>query len=178
VFFLVLPKMSEVSAARDTLAQTQNDQQILISRRAALLDARAAAPQAKATIARVDRRIPSVADLPGLLVQLRNAVAASGLEASAVSPSTPTFDAVSGLSTIQVAITASGTYFEVTDFMYRLETFPRIAKVTSITTSGTDAAAAGIPDLTVAVNVLFFTSDTSAGPGSVPGPTTETPVGP
>ena len=176
VFFLVLPKMDEVSEASAQLEETENEQQILSSWRIALLDAKEAAPQAKATIARVDRQIPSVADQPGLILGLRNALIASGLDFSALSPSPPAFDEITGLSVIQVSITASGTYFEVTDFMYRLETFPRIAKVTSIDASSEDAGT-GIPLLNVSVNVQFFTSDTSAGPGSVPGATTETPVG-
>ena len=54
----------------------------------------------------------------------------------------PAFDAAKGLSVITVTVAGEGTYFEVADFLYSIETLPRAAKATSIqlspaTTTGT-----------------------------------------
>src|SRR5437870_9948326 len=73
IVLLVLPKMGQVSQAQDQLDQAQRDQQTLESRRSALEDAKAAAPQARRTIAEVDKRIPPTAEEPGLILLLQNA---------------------------------------------------------------------------------------------------------
>ena len=39
---------------------------------------------------------------------------------------------MTGLSVAPLAITASGTYFSLTEFLYRLETLPRATKVQNV----------------------------------------------
>jgi Tfp pilus assembly protein PilO len=76
------------------------------------------------------------------------------------------------LSTIVLSMSALGTYNEVTEFTYQIETLPRAAKITSLTLSpGSAADSLGNPELTMSVQIDAYTSDTSAGPGSSPGPT-------
>jgi Tfp pilus assembly protein PilO len=185
ILFLVLPKMGEVSDAQVTLDEAKSQQQTLESRRGALQDAKDRAPEAKATIEEVERLIPPLADEPGLLLLLNNAAAAAGLDVVSFSPSPGTLDATTGLSVITVAISGSGTYFDVTEFMYGIETLPRAAKVTSISLApgggtgetGTTTTSTSILSFTGSIEV--YTSDTSTGPGSVPGSqgTSEIPEG-
>ena len=49
-----------------------------------------------------------------------------------MTPGTPTLDPVTGLSVAPLAITASGTYFSLTEFLYSLETLPRATKVLNV----------------------------------------------
>ncbi len=91
-----------------------------------------------------------------------------------LTPGVPTFDAVTGLSTATVAITADGTYFSIAEFLYSLETLPRAAKVGDLTlapsTGGPDASGVVTTnELQMTTTVTLFTSDASAGPGSEPG---------
>ena len=86
VLLLVLPKMSQVSTAQDQLDQAQRDQQTLESRKSALEDAKAAAPQARKTIAEVNQRIPATAEEPGLILLLQNAAISAGIDRVARTP--------------------------------------------------------------------------------------------
>jgi Tfp pilus assembly protein PilO len=180
VFFLVLPKMGEVSEANETLAAAEGQQGTLESQLAALEQAEIAAPEARATIQDVERQIPPTADEPGLLLLIKNAAARSAVTLSTLTPGTPALG-TGGLSTIPLAITASGNYFQLTEFLYSLETLPRAAKVLNVamspsggagdeaTTTTTTTTVTNLLELQA--NVLLYTSDQSAGPGSEPGPT-------
>jgi len=172
VLFLVLPKMGEVSDAQTTLDAAVSEQQTLESQRNALLDAEERAPEAKATIAEVERLIPPVSDEPGLLLLLNNAAMASGLDVVSFAPSPGTFDETTGLSTIAVSLSGSGTYFDVTEFMYRIETLPRAAKMSTISLApggAGEGATTSTSTLSFTGTLTLYTSDTSTGPGSVPG---------
>jgi Tfp pilus assembly protein PilO len=172
VLFLVLPKMGEVSDAQTTLDAATSEQQTLESQRNALLDAKDRAPEARATIAEVERLIPPVSDEPGLLLLLNNAAMASGLDVVSFAPSPGTFDETTGLSTIAVSLSGSGTYFDVTEFMYRIETLPRAAKMSTISLApggAGEGATTSTSTLSFTGTLSLYTSDTSTGPGSVPG---------
>lgn len=171
VLLLVLPKMGQVSQAQNQLDQAQRDQQTLESRRSALEDAKAAAPQARKTIAEVHQRIPPTADEPGLILLLQNAAISAGIDLVSLSPGTPVLDTTSGLSKIAVSVSATGTYFDVTNFMYQIETLPRAAIVTNLSLAPGGTGGTGVPQLTLTASIQTYTSDTSAGPGSEPGPT-------
>ncbi len=171
VLLLVLPKMGQVSQAQDQLDQAQRDQQTLESRKSALEDAQAAAPQARKTIAEVQKRIPATAEEPGLILLLQHAAINAGIDLVSLSPGTPIFDTTSGLSKIAVGVSATGTYFDVTNFMYQIETLPRAAIVTNLSLAPGGTSATGAPQLTLTAAIQTYTSDTSAGPGSEPGPT-------
>jgi Tfp pilus assembly protein PilO len=172
VLFLIVPTMGEVSDAQTTLDAAVSEQQTLESQRNALLDAEERAPEAKATIAEVERLIPPVSDEPGLLLLLNNAAMASGLDVVSFAPSPGTFDETTGLSTIAVSLSGSGTYFDVTEFMYRIETLPRAAKMSTISLApggAGEGATTSTSTLSFTGTLTLYTSDTSTGPGSVPG---------
>jgi Tfp pilus assembly protein PilO len=181
VFFLVTPKMGEVSEARAELDEARNEQQTLESQVRALEDARDSAAVARQTIAEVDQRIPPTADLPGLILLLQNAAVGSGLDLVTVTPGSPTFNAEAGLSVIPVSVNGTGAYFDVAEFLFRIETLPRAAKTLTVTLApggggeGATTTTIGSPELAMTASVELYTSDTSAGPGSIPGPTTDAP---
>jgi Tfp pilus assembly protein PilO len=168
VVLLVLPKMQDVSNAEEEFDAARSQQQTLQSQKEALEDAQEQAPQNEDTIAQAEALIPPVADEGALFLIIENAALASGIDTiTTVSVGTPAFDPETGLSTISVAVQATGTYFETADFLYRIETLPRAAVATSLT-----LAPASQNELTMGLNLNVFTSDSSAGPGSVPGETT------
>jgi len=170
VFFLVMPKRSEVSDARDQLDQVKAQTTTLQSQLQSLIDAKDQAPKARQTIRRVDQEIPPTVDEPGLILLLRNAAERAGIEFTDISVGSPVTSDTSSFSSIPVTMTLSGTYFSLDEFLFRLETLPRAAKVLngSISTSTSSTLA---NELTMQISIELYTSDTSAGPGSVPGPT-------
>jgi Tfp pilus assembly protein PilO len=172
VVFVVLPEMGKVSKAKEDLATSQAKEQTLTVQRNALEDTKANEPENKKIIQQVHNKIPPTADEAGLLQQINGAALDSGLDLTTISPSTPTFDENTGLSTIVLQVSAVGTYSDVTAFSYRVETLPRAAKITALSLSpGATTTAGTSPLLTVTATIEAYTSDTSAGPGSEPGPT-------
>ena len=175
VFFLVLPKMNEVTKARDELASAEAQETALRAQLASLKEAQANAPQVKAQIAKLSNEVPPTADLPALIRLLTAAADGSAVDFFTVAPGNPQLDPTGSFSSIPTSMSVTGGYFALDQFLFRLETLPRAAKVTNV--SITPSGGAGAPGVT-ATNLLsmqlaveFYTTDASAGPGSSPGPT-------
>jgi Tfp pilus assembly protein PilO len=170
--FVVVPKMHEVGKVHDDLLTAQGEAVSLQAQLRALQDAQAAAPAAQKQIRKIEKQIPTTADLPGLFRLLRDAANLSAVDFFSFSPGTPVTDASAAFSTLSSSIIVSGSYFSLEEFLHRLEILPRAAKVTSISLAalGTDTSTGG-GQLQMQLQVAFFTTDTSAGPGSLPGPT-------
>jgi Tfp pilus assembly protein PilO len=183
VFLLVRPKMSEVSTTEDDL-QTAEDQEVTLAAQLnALQDAQAAAPETEQEIAAIDAEIPATADLPSLFRLLQGAADRSVVDFFSFTPGTPAPNTAGTFSTIASQVTVSGGYFAIDEFLFLLETLPRAAKVTTLAVtpssaaSGETATATSTSNLQLQVTVEFYTTDTSAGPGSVPGPSDVTGTG-
>jgi Tfp pilus assembly protein PilO len=179
VFLLVRPKMSEVSTTEDDL-QTAEDQEVTLAAQLnALQDAQAAAPETEQEIAAIDAEIPPTADLPSLFRLLQGAADRSVVDFFSFTPGSPAPNTAGTFSTIASQVTVSGGYFAIDEFLFLLETLPRAAKVTTlaVTPSSAASAATSTSNLQLQVTVEFYTTDTSAGPGSVPGPSDVTGTG-
>ena len=77
------------------------------------------------------------------------------------------------LDAASLSITVNGQYFSVEEFLYHLETASRTAEITSVNLGPSSSAgetSSGIPSkapgLQAVIQVNFWTSDTSSGPGS------------
>lgn len=180
VFLLVLPKMNEVSETKDQL-QAAEDQEIgLEAQLRALQQAQAEAPETEQEIAAIEDQIPPTADLPSLFRLLQGAADRSAVDFFSFTPGTPVVDATSSYSTISSQVVVSGGYFAIDEFLFLLETLPRAAKATTIAVApsgSTDPEGGSTTSpslLQLQTTVEFFTTDISAGPGSVPGPTVGT----
>jgi Tfp pilus assembly protein PilO len=177
ILLLVLPKMHSVSDAKTHLATAASQQSILNAQLSALQQAEAASARDKAVIANVQRQLPPTADEPGMLLLMSNAATQAGIKLWLFTPSTPTVVTGESLSSIPVSFTVKGSYFALAEFLYNVQTLPRVAKVQNValsaasTTTGTTSS---VPFLSMTGSVTFYTTDTSAGPGSQPGPTSGT----
>jgi Tfp pilus assembly protein PilO len=183
VFLLVRPKMSEVSTTEDDL-QTAEDQEVTLAAQLnALQDAQAAAPETEQEIAAIDAEIPPTADLPSLFRLLQGAADRSVVDFFSFTPGTPAPNTAGTFSTIASQVTVSGGYFAIDEFLFLLETLPRAAKVTTLAVTPSSAASGetttttSTGNLQLQLTVEFYTTDTSAGPGSVPGPSDVTGTG-
>lgn len=174
ILFLVLPKMGEVGEAQDELSTAQGEEQTLLAQRQALEVAEAEAPENEATIASVQSQIPEVADEAGLMILLQNAADQAGLSVTQFSISEPTFDPAVGFSVLTISVSAEGTYFQVADFLYNIETLPRAAKVLNSDLSPSSTTTTGSPTLALGATLEAYTSD--ADP-ELPGPQTSAGTG-
>ena len=166
IFFLVLPKMSQVSEAQQELEETFIERETLSSRLAALQQARDEAPRNIAAIRRVDQQVPPTADLAGMILLLRNAASGAGVQVLTLTPAAPTPSEDGSYSTVSVSTSGQGTYFSVVDYLFSLETLPRAATVESLELSPAEGSS-----LAFVATITLYTSDVSSGPGSEPGPT-------
>jgi len=177
--FLVRPKMSQVSEAQVELEAAQDEEIVLEAQLRTLQDAQAAAPETEREIALIEDQVPPTADLPALIRLLQSAADRAAVDFFSFTPATPVADATGQFSTISSSITVTGGYFSIDEFLFLIETLPRAAKGVSISVApGGGVAAVGTSQtLTLLATVEFYTTDISAGPGSIPGPTGDTPTG-
>jgi Tfp pilus assembly protein PilO len=182
-FLLVRPKMSEVSTTEDDLQVAEDQEVTLAAQLNALQDAQAAAPETEQEIAAIDAEIPPTADLPSLFRLLQGAADRSVVDFFSFTPGTPAPNTAGTFSTIASQVTVSGGYFAIDEFLFLLETLPRAAKVTTLAVTPSSAASGetttttSTSNLQLQLTVEFYTTDTSAGPGSVPGPSDVTGTG-
>lgn len=175
VFLLVLPKMSEVGEIEDRLQETQDQEINLATQLNTLEDAQAAAPETELEIAAIDAQVPPTADLPSLFRLLQGAADRAAVDFFSFTPGTPVPNLTGSYSTIASQITVSGGYLAIEEFLFLLETLQRAAKVTTLAVTPS-AGGEGTPttstsNLQLQITVEFYTTDSSAGPGSIPGPT-------
>ena len=191
---LVLPRMGQVNEKQDELASAQEQQQTLEAQVGQLEDAKRQAKSVQKELDGLQTKIPPTVNLPRLIRQLQGSADDAAVDFMSVSPGAPAPAASGGgVSTIPMQINVTGSYFSVEEFLYKLENLPRAARVTQITvapggdTSGSASAASsstttttttgttgatgwdGTLQLTLAAEV--YTTDASAGPGSLPGAT-------
>ena len=175
VFLFVLPKMSEVGETEDQLQETQDEEINLAAQLNALEDAEAAAPETELEIAAIDEQVPPTADLPSLFRLLQGAADRAAVDFFSFTPGTPVPNLTGSYSTIASQITVSGGYFAIDEFLFLLETLQRAAKVTTLAVTPSDGGegttTTSTSNLQLQITVEFYTTDSSAGPGSIPGPT-------
>ena len=181
VVLLVLPKMGDVSTTEEELQSAEDQEVALAAQLAALQDAEAAAPETEQEIGAIEEQVPPTANLPSLFRLLQGAADRSAVDFFSFSPGTPAPNAAGTYSSIASQVTVSGGYFAIDEFLFLLETLPRAAKVTTLAVAPSGASTGGTTlstsNLQLQVTVEFYTTDVSAGPGSIPGPSETTGTG-
>lgn len=166
IFFLVLPKMGEVTEAEKKLQDTTAQQQVLQARLNALEQARDEAPLNEATIRRIEQQVPPTADPSAVILFLRNAASVAGVQVVSLTPAPPVASTTGGFSTISVSASGECSYFAMVKYLHEIETLPRAATVEAVNMTPTETST-----LSFTATITLYTSDLSAGPGSEPGPT-------
>jgi Tfp pilus assembly protein PilO len=181
VVLLVLPKMGDVSTTEEELQSAEDQEVALAAQLAALQDAEAAAPKTEQEIGAIEEQVPPTANLPSLFRLLQSAADRSAVDFFSFSPGTPAPNAAGTYSSIASQVTVTGGYFAIDEFLFLLETLPRAAKVTTLAVTPSGASTGGTTlstsNLQLQVTVEFYTTDVSAGPGSIPGPSETTGTG-
>jgi len=161
---LISPKASQVGKKQKEVQTAQQQEGTLRTQLEQLQAAAKDAPKDRRRLAALQRQVPATADLPGIIRLLNNTADRSGVDFMTVAPGTP----ASGgpVSMIPVQITIQGGFFAVDQYLYVLEHLPRVSKVSTLALG---AGATGLPSLNLSLTANFFTTDSNAGPGSVPG---------
>jgi Tfp pilus assembly protein PilO len=170
--FLLLPRISAVGKRSDDVDKARAQQQNLEVQLGQLKEAQAEAAAVQRQLNRLETKIPPTADEPSLIRLLQNAADAAAVDFLSISPGTPV-QTIPGISTIALSINVTGSFFSVEEFLFKLETLPRAVRVTTISV-GPGGEIPGQLSLTMTGET--YTTDLSAGPGSVPGATGASPT--
>ena len=143
--FLYRPKTAQVAQIRADIDVVKAEQTTLQTRIDTLTQVRANAPEIEAAIAAAEAVIPREVALPAALRQLVLAADDSGVTLSGISPSRPEPDPSGqpGLARIGLSVAISGGYFQVVDFLRRVEDpsiTPRAIVWTSVNVAGSPDA--------------------------------------
>jgi Tfp pilus assembly protein PilO len=170
--FLLMPRISAVGKRADDIDQAVKQHQDLESQLAQLQEAKRTAKVVQQQLNHLETKIPPTTDLPSLIRLLQNASDGSAVDFMSVAPGSPG-TTIPGISTIPLQINVTGSFFSVEEFLFKLETLPRAVRVTQITVGPGGTTPGGL-DLTMGGEV--YTTDQSAGPGSIPGSTLTLPT--
>lgn len=213
-FLLISPRYSHAADLRSQ-AQEQEDANAALSKKVERLKQdEAKLPAQQALLATVQQRIPTDAALPSLTRQLVGAASAADVDLISINPdtaqvlqapaaasgaqatptpqagatATTTAPAVPDLSAMHVQVKVNGGYFNVQQFLGKLEKLDRTVLVTAIDMApgtplkapGDDAAVANSPDDTwrtidavIDLTVFMSPADNSVTPTGAPAPSTK-----
>ncbi|MFA4964191.1 MAG: type 4a pilus biogenesis protein PilO [Thermoleophilia bacterium] len=181
-FLLFNPTRTEIS---DLDAQVQAAQVTLDTARQEVVrleSYKKTAPQSRAEIVRLGKMLPTSEGIPSLIVELTKTADASGVDLMSIGrgqgqPGTPF-----GIQTVNLSVT--GRFFDVEDFLYRLESYVafrnagfrvtgRLLQVASVSLNGgtSSTTTTTTPPLTVAItlNAYLWGGGTGSGTAATTG---------
>lgn len=124
-FLLYSPKRTELAEVEDQIAQAVQRQDQTRGRIEQLEEVRNQAPEIEARLAAAEAVIPRDPALPSTLRQLQLAADDSGVTLLTVAPGRPEAagleDAPADLARIALTVTLEGGYFQIVDFLRRVE---------------------------------------------------------
>ncbi len=144
------------------------------------------APQSRAEIVRLSKMLPESEGIPSLILELSQTAKAAGIDLMSITRGEIQSGTPFGIQTITLQV--SGRYFDIEDFLYRLENYVifrnqslrvtgRLLQVTNLSLAGggSEAGATGgsVAPLTVSIDLnayLWGGSSATAGASSSPTP--------
>jgi Tfp pilus assembly protein PilO len=143
-------RIQDASDRADSAEQTVQQLEIELRRLQAL---ERDAPALRERHARFDAAMPAEPRLAEFILQVQDAANASGIDWVSVNPAPPVASAVAGVSNIDIQMNANGGYFQIQDFLVRLEQLERALKIRTLNLS---AGPTGLPNLTAALTMQMF----------------------
>jgi len=180
-FLLFSPTRQELSDLDDQIAADQSALLAAQEELARLQSYQKTAPQAEVDIVRLSKMLPEDEAIPSMIVELTKTATASGVTLSTISRGAAAAGTPFGIQT--VTLNLSGRFFDIEDFLYRLEDYVRfqntsfsvtgcLIQVTNVSLSGgsSTTTTTGTPPLTVAVtlNAYLWGSAATAAPAEAP----------
>ena len=165
-FLLLSPTLSKIS---DTSTQITSAQAALDTAKmnvARLETYKKTAPQAREEIVRLGKMLPTSEGIPSLIVELTKTASASGVDLTTITRGTSQTGSPFGIQTVQLSV--SGRFFDVEDFLYRMESYVafrnaefraegRMLEVTQLSMSGGVTTASGTTaPLTVTITLSAY----------------------
>lgn len=161
-FLLISPKHSQVASLKSDAANAEVQNSQLQTKLSVLRAQQKGIAAENAALAKLANKIPTTADLPGLLRKLTTSATDANVILTSLTPAQPTpLTSAPGISSITIAMVVTGKYFDVAQYLSNLETLDRGLLVTGITMAPTVAPTqvGASPDLTANVSMVAFTGN-------------------
>jgi Tfp pilus assembly protein PilO len=168
-FVLWGPAGDAVTAAETRFRNAKGQTTQLEVHRDRLLAIQKELPQMQSRLQTLSAAVPDRAAMSDFLLAASEAEADSGLDFLTVSASPPTPTLTPGLSTVSVQLTGTGGYFQMLDFINRLQSMHRVMVIKNLTVVANqfseEAELLGPPNLSVTISGDLFvaTLDPEAG---------------
>lgn len=174
-FFVFSPQSAKIAQAKADTEAAEGKVAKLKLQLAHLEALQKDAPRLREKATVLDAAAPNDPQLAQFILQVQDSANASGIEWLAISPSPPAGNAaVPGLSEVSISMNVTGGYFQVQDFIVRLETLSRAVKIGTLNLSAGAGTSTTSPELTVAMSMKMFVSSAAAAPPATS--TTGTPT--
>lgn len=187
-FLLVFrPLGDDLDEAEERRDAAERQEQVLEAQLRQLQGLEDERPALEAEQQRLAAAIPPTADLAGFILSANQIAASSGVDWLSVSPSPPAApESAAAPTPIALTIQVQGGFFQVLDYLNRLEDLPRTVVVDSISVSagaadtagGTTSATTGGTTLAVTLSGRMFTTEAPAAAPAPGGGTTTTTTAP
>lgn len=165
-FLLFSPTQRKLSDLDDQVQSAQSSLDIANQEVVKLESYKKTAPQSRAEVVRLGKMLPESESIPGLIIELSKTAEASGVDVTSIARGTTTPGAPFGIQTLTLQVT--GRYFDVEDFLYRLEEYVafrnasfrvtgRLLQVTTLNlTASAGTTSGGSPELAVSVGLNAY----------------------
>jgi Tfp pilus assembly protein PilO len=166
----------EDAREREEVAVAANDE--LALRRDRLVAAQADAPALLAKVETLRVAIPDDPQLAEFLLAANEAATSSGVDFLTISPTEPTAGIDPAASDVSLAVTVDGGYFQVLDYLNRLEAMDRIVVVDTLSLTPSGGEDGEAVRLSVSLAARMFTSAAPEDvPSATPAPATQASTG-
>ncbi|MDA8116849.1 MAG: type 4a pilus biogenesis protein PilO [Actinomycetota bacterium] len=187
VFLIWIPKGREISSANAQLASLQTQQSSSRGEIASLEAFKAQLPNAKAELARLTTAIPAYPQLSSFILMVNSISNESGISFISISPAQPAPQApvtsVPGASqlpaAVDVSIQVKGGYFQVLDFLNRLDNLPRLVVTNTLGLTGSGTQTGPVTNgsqVSASLQAKIFTQNIPIGTPGVPIASTTTTI--
>lgn len=162
---LFSPASSDLNDTKDKVAAEQRNQQELKNDVARLKELSANAPQQQADLRALQAAIPQNPDLGQFILQANEIASSSGIQWLSISPNPPAASTGGGAnSTIAVSMQIEGGFFQLLDYLNRLEDLDRLVVVDSINVTAGGGSGSGASGSSGSASTTSF--DTGSGDGA------------
>jgi len=160
-WFLLWGPAGDAVTAAETRFTNANAQTVQLEvQRDRLIAIQEELPQLQSRLQTLSAAVPDQAAMSDFLLAASEAEVDSGLDFLTVSASPPSPTLTSGLSSVSVQLTGTGGYFQMLDFINRLQSMHRVMVIKNLTVVANqlteEDAALGPPDLSVTISGDLF----------------------
>jgi Tfp pilus assembly protein PilO len=178
-FFVLSPIRGNISATQADIDDQQSKVSMARATLAQAAETKAEGKRNQARLLELAKMMPTSDELPSLLLQIQDLADQSGIDFISITPGEATEVDGADFSILPLDLTFTGTFFDLSDFVYRAEQMVagpgRLLAIKSIglalSSSSPILSAAVSPDLDVNVSLLAFILPSGSAGGATPSST-------